>query len=123
MRSVNRATLVGNVGQDPEVRTTSSGTKVANVSLATQPSWGDNPQPEWHRLVFWDKIAEVVEKYVSKGDRLYVEGRIQPRSYEKDGVTHYAVDIRVNELVMLGSGSGERNRTTAPTPSDDDLPF
>lgn len=111
-RGVNKVILVGNVGQDPEVRSTSSGTKVANVSLATTRQWSgqdgeQQEQTEWHRLVFWDRAAEIIEEYVSKGDKLYVEGQIQYRQWEDDeGRTRYSTDIRVREFVMLGSPRG-----------------
>ncbi len=107
-RSLNKALLIGNLGADPEVRTTTGGTRVAGFSLATSRSWTDRegqPQErtEWHRIVAWDKLAEIAEQFLHKGDRVYVEGEIQHRSYEdKDGVTRYVTEIRVRELVMLG---------------------
>jgi len=127
-RGVNKITLIGHVGRDPEVRSTASGTRVANTSLAT-PRY-NSEEADWHRLNFWGKLADVVEQYVKKGDRLYVEGRVQYGSYEKDGVTIPTVDIHVNELVMLG-GTGDRAERAAPKkdtrpltqPEDDGLPF
>lgn len=117
-RGLNKVMLIGNVGQDPEVRSTGSGTRVANVSLATTRTWNDRngqqqEQTEWHRLVFWDKAAEIIEEYVSKGDKLYVEGRIEYRQWEDDeGRTRYSTDIRVRNFLMLGGpragqGSGQ----------------
>lgn len=118
-KSLNRAQLIGNVGKEPEVRKTGTGTKVAEFSIATGRQWtGQDGQKkektEWHRCVAWDKLAAIVESYVGKGDRLYVEGEIQYRSYEKDGDTRYVTEIVVQNLVMLG-GNGEREeRPTTP---------
>ncbi len=141
-RSVNKAIILGNVGGDPEVRSTSGGTRVATLSVATSQKWKDRQgneqeRTEWHRVVLWDKLADVAEKYVSKGDRIYVEGEIQYRSYEdKDGVTKYTTEIRARELVMLGGGekretarAGSKQKESsygdfsAGFPEDDDLPF
>ncbi len=137
MRSVNRIALLGNVGQVPEVRTTASGQKIAKVSLATSERWsGKSGQPEertdWHRLVCWGPLADVVERHVSKGDRLYIEGSIRYSTSEKDGVTTYWTEINVRELVMLGGASGRSDPQGRPEPvdapagigdPDDDLPF
>ena len=107
-RSLNKALLIGNLGADPEVRTTAGGTRVAGFSVATSRSWTDaqgQPQErtEWHRIVAWDKLADIAEQHLHKGDRVYVEGEIQHRSYEDtEGVTRYVTEIRVRELVMLG---------------------
>jgi single-strand DNA-binding protein len=108
-RSLNKVMLIGNVGNDPEVRVIPSGTKVAKVSLATNRSWTDRSgqqqeKTEWHRLNFWDKLADIVEQYVHKGDRLYIEGRIEYSQTEDQGNVRYFTDIRVTEMVMLGSG-------------------
>ncbi|HEX2076771.1 MAG TPA: single-stranded DNA-binding protein, partial [Longimicrobium sp.] len=92
-RSLNKAILIGNLGQDPEIRTTGSGSRVAQFSLATTRTWNDQSgqkqeKTEWHRIVVWGKLVDIVERYVKKGDRLYVEGEIQYRQYEdKEGVT------------------------------------
>ena len=107
-RSVNKVTLIGHVGQDPEMRTTSAGTALANLSLATNHRWKDSSgeqqeRTDWHRLTCWNKLAEIVEEFVSKGDQLYVEGRVQYGYYDRDdGVSIPTVDIHVSELVMLG---------------------
>ncbi len=147
-RSLNKALLIGNLGADPEVRTTTGGTRVAGFSLATSRSWTDRegqPQErtEWHRIVAWDKLADIAEQFLHKGDRVYVEGEIQHRSYEdKEGVTRYVTEIRVRELVMLGGREvpapelvQETKRGRAPREparavrrgggyeEDDDLPF
>ncbi len=110
MRSLNKIMLIGNVGAEPEVKTTSNGTKLAKLSLATNRKWRDSSgtsheKTEWHRLTFFGKLVEIVEEFVSKGDRLYVEGRIEYSQTEHEGVTRYWTDIVVNEMVMLGDGS------------------
>lgn len=108
-RSVNKVTLIGNVGNDPEIRSTSSGSRVAKVSLATNRQFQDRSgqtqdRTEWHRLTFFGRLAEIVEQYVKKGDQLYVEGRIEYSQTQDDqGHTRYWTDIVVNEMVMLGS--------------------
>jgi single-strand DNA-binding protein len=108
-RSVNKVILVGNVGRDPELQTTSAGTKVAHVSLATSrrvPRDGAmEERTDWHRITLWDRLAEIAEEYVRKGDRIYVEGRMEYGSFEKNGVTIPTAEVQVRELVMLG-GSG-----------------
>jgi len=106
-RSVNKVILVGNIGRDPDVQTTSGGTKVAHVSLATSrrvPRNGSfEDRTEWHRLTLWDRLAQVAEDYVRKGDRVYVEGRMEYDSFEKNGVTIPTAQINVREIVMLGA--------------------
>lgn len=112
-RSLNKAMLIGNVGADPEVRTTAGGARVATFSLATSRRWTgrtgqDQEKTEWHRVVAWDRLAEVVERFVRKGERLYVEGRIEYRSWEDGaGQTRYSTEIIAQELLLLGSaGAG-----------------
>lgn len=144
-RGVNKACLLGNVGNDPDVRATSSGARLARISLATNRSFKDRAgetrdDVQWHNLVVWGKLVDVVEKWVKKGDRLYVEGRIEYSQSEKDGQVRYYTNIVVSELLMLGSSSGqarsgERYRDEEEdervpvssgshrTPPDDDLPF
>jgi single-strand DNA-binding protein len=116
-RSINKLILVGHVGRDPEVQTTTNGHKVAHFSLATSRRIprdnGFEERTEWHRLTVWDRLAELAEEYVRKGDRLYVEGRIQYDSYERDGVTIPTSDVVVRELVMLGSAAGRNLAGTA----------
>ena len=106
-RSINKVILVGNVGRDPDVQTTASGTKVAHLSLATSRrvprDSGFEDRTEWHRLTLWDGLAQVAEEYIRKGDRLYIEGRIEYDSFEKNGVTVPTAEVHVRELVMLGS--------------------
>lgn len=104
-RSVNKVTLVGNAGSDPDVRETGTGTRVAHLSLATNRTFRRNGdvqrRTDWHRLTFWGRAADTVERYVRKGARLYVEGRIEYGSFERDGVTIPTVDVVVSEFVML----------------------
>ena len=150
-RSLNKIMLIGNVGDDPDVRTTSSGTPVAKMSLATSRQWtnkdgSEQEKTEWHRLTVWGKLADVVERYVKKGDRLYVEGRIEYSESESDGQKKYWTDVNVLEMVMLGGqgggaggeggdfaggrggrtgegGSGGSSPEPPLTEPDDDLPF
>jgi single-strand DNA-binding protein len=117
-RSVNKVMLIGNLGNDPEIRTTASGSKVATFSLATSRSWntasGDKQEKtEWHRCVAWNGkgtgmgLADVVEKYCRKGERVYVEGSIEYSQWkDKEGQTRYTTEIRVRELMLLGAGRG-----------------
>ena len=115
-RSLNKVMLLGNLGADPEVRSTTGGNRVATFSLATSRSWnspsGDRQEKtEWHRCVVWtttgSQLADIVEKYVKKGDKIYVEGRIEYRQWQdKDGQTRYSTEINVRELIMLGGRGG-----------------
>ena len=115
-RSLNKVTLIGNLGNDPEVRSTTGGNRVATFSLATSRTWNDQSgskqeKTEWHRCVVWNtkgsQLADIVEKYVKKGDKLYVEGRIEYRQWQdKDGQTRYSTEINVREMIMLGGGKG-----------------
>jgi single-strand DNA-binding protein len=117
-RSLNKASLIGNLGSDPEVRTTTGGSKVATFSLATSRSWtsasGEKQEKtEWHRCVVWNTkgsgLADVVEKYCKKGDKLYVEGRIEYRQWQdKENQTRYTTEINVREMLMLGGAPGGR---------------
>lgn len=111
-RSLNKAILIGNLGQDPEIRTIPSGARVAQFSVATTRRWNgrdgqQQEKTEWHRIVVWEKLVDIVEKWVKKGDRIYVEGEIEYRQYEdKDGVTKYMTEIRAREILLLGSREG-----------------
>jgi single-strand DNA-binding protein len=128
-RSINKAILIGNLGADPEVRTTGSGTKVAEFSLATSRRWNDRSgqqqeKTEWHKIIGWSALADIAEQYLKKGDKVYVEGEIQYRSYEdKDGNTRYVTEINAREMIMLGGregggsgggGGGFQNRSKQP---------
>ena len=128
---MNKAILIGNVGKEPEIRKTQSGISVANFSLATSKKVKGEEKTEWHRIVAWDKLAEIVEKYVHKGDKLMIEGEIETRDYEKDGQKVYTTEIRAGNMEMLG-GKPEGNRSTVNNQKvdianlndiDDDLPF
>ncbi len=111
-RSLNKVTLIGNVGSDPEVRSTAGGSRVAKLSIATNRSWNDGSgqrqeKTEWHRLTFFGRLADIVEQYVKKGDRLYAEGRLEySQTQDEQGNTRYWTDIVVQEMIMLG-GQGE----------------
>jgi len=144
-RGVNKVILVGNVGNEPECRTMPNGNSVANISVATSESWKDKntseqqERTEWHRVVFFNRLAEIVEQYVKKGSKLYIEGRLQTRSWEQDGIKRYTTEIVANEMQMLDSrgstnqeGFGDQ-ATATQTPQqaapanfdnfDDDIPF
>jgi single-strand DNA-binding protein len=133
-RSVNKVTLLGNVGKDPEMRSTAGGTTVANFTLATsdrqkdqQGNWQD--RTEWHNLVAFTRTAEIVRDYVKKGSKLYIEGKIQTRSWDdkESGQKRYRTEILVNELVLLsgrdeGSGAAASSRSSSSTASFDQRP-
>lgn len=105
---INKVILLGNVGQDPEVRTLETGVKVARLRLATterifnRQANETTEHTEWHTITLWRGLAEVVDKYVRKGSQIYVEGRIRGREWEKDGVKHYAIDIVADDMKLLG---------------------
>lgn len=112
-RGVNKAILVGNLGRDPEIRYSPSGAAVANVNIATTDSWKDKntgeqqERTEWHRVVFFGRLAEVVGEYLKKGSQVYVEGRIQTRKWQdKEGNDRYTTEIVANEMQMLGGRGG-----------------
>jgi single-strand DNA-binding protein len=111
-RGVNKVILVGNVGQDPETKYMPNGGAVTNLTLATSETWKDKntgeqqEKTEWHRITFYQKLAEIVAQYVKKGSKLYVEGRLQTRSWEQDGVKRYATEIIANEMQMLDTRQG-----------------
>lgn len=144
MSSVNKVILVGNVGRDPEIRATNSGERIANLSLATSESWRDKSsgekreKTEWHRVViFNDRLTDVVEKYVTKGSKLYVEGSLQTRKWtDSGGAERYSTEIVLTkfrgEIVLLGDkrDGGERDEPRAdpgrrqpPRDLDDEIPF
>jgi single-strand DNA-binding protein len=135
-RSLNKVMLIGNLGADPEVRSTNNGSRVATLSLATSRQWttqgGEKQEKtEWHRCVVWNRrqtgLADVVEKYLKKGDRVYVEGRIEYRTWQdREGQTRYTTEINVSDLVMLSGrgdggggaeGGGGRRATSSAAPS------
>ncbi len=152
-RGVNKVILVGNLGRDPEVRYTAQGSAVANVTLATSETWRDKQtgeqqeKTEWHRVVFFGRLAEIVGEYLGKGRQIYVEGRLQTRKWQdQSGQDRYTTEIVANEMQMLGGrGSGDgggpaarsgpaeqpppqqqsesRQVPDAPADFDDDIPF
>ena len=112
-RGVNKVILVGNLGKDPEVRYSPNGQAVANVTIATSESWKDKTtgekqeRTEWHRIVFFGRLAEIAGEYLKKGAQIYIEGRLQTRKWQdKDGHDRYTTEIVANEMQMLGSRSG-----------------
>ncbi len=111
-RGVNKVILIGNLGQDPELRYTGSGTAVCNFSLATTETYKDRDgnmveNTEWHRIVAWARLAEICGEYLSKGRQVYIEGQLQTRSWEdKDGNTRYTTEIKAREMQMLGGRDG-----------------
>ncbi|HEX5803875.1 MAG TPA: single-stranded DNA-binding protein [Azospira sp.] len=155
MASVNKVILIGNLGRDPEVRYATSGSAICNVTIATSRQWKDKTsgekqeETEWHRVVFYDRLAEIAGEYLKKGRPVYVEGRLKTRKWtDKDGVEKYTTEIVADQMQLLGSregmGDGESrggaaparsapaSRPAAPAPQksstgfddmDDDIPF
>jgi single-strand DNA-binding protein len=143
MGSVNRVILVGNLGKDAELRYTPGGAPVASVSLATTENWTDKTsgqrqeKTEWHRIVIWGKTAESLHSYLTKGKQIYVEGRLQTRSWDdRDGNKRYTTEVRADRVVLLGGGPrtapaadrgdlppDEPQRETPELGGDDDIPF
>jgi len=145
--SVNKAILLGNLGVDPEIRTTSGGQNVANFRIATNRTFTDKSgqrqeQTEWHNIVVWGRLAEIAEQYLKKGDSVYIEGRIQTRSWEdQNGQQRWTTEIVAQEMTMLGGagggqggGGGGGRRSGRPAPEEetgpdtvsegeDDVPF
>lgn len=122
-RGVNKVILVGNLGNDPDIRYTPGGSAVANISLATTDSWKDKntgelqEKTEWHRIVFFNRLAEIVGEYLRKGSQVYVEGRLQTRKWQdKSGQDRYTTEIVANEMQMLGSRSGSGMPDNRPAP-------
>lgn len=125
MASVNKAIILGNVGKDPEVRYMPNGEAVANFSIATTENWKDKSgvkqeKTEWHNVIAYRKLAEIIGEYVKKGSSLYIEGRIQTRKWEKDGVTRYSTEIIADQMQMLGSKDASTSKVQSQdTPSND----
>jgi single-strand DNA-binding protein len=113
MAGINKAIIVGNLGKDPEVRYTQGGTAVCNFTVATSEVWTDKDsgekqeQTEWHRIVVWRKLAEICGEYLKKGRQVYVEGKLQTRSWKQDGITRYTTEIKADEVQFLG-GNGSK---------------
>ncbi|HVA55571.1 MAG TPA: single-stranded DNA-binding protein, partial [Gammaproteobacteria bacterium] len=114
-RGVNKVILVGNLGADPETRYMPSGSAVTNIRIATSESWKDKEsgeqkeRTEWHRITFYNRLAEVAGEYLKKGAQVYIEGRLRTRTYEKEGQTHYSTEIIADNMQMLGSRAGAGN--------------
>ena len=122
MASVNKVILVGNLGRDPETRYSAEGAAITNVSVATTDSWKDKATgekkelTEWHRVVFFDRLAEIAGEYLKKGSQVYVEGRLQTRKWtDKEGVERYTTEIRAERMQMLGSRQGMGGGAPAPS--------
>ena len=131
-RGVNKVILIGNLGKDPEIRYTQSGTAVANFTIATTESWGGKDgqekqeKTEWHNIVAWARLAEICNQYLSKGRQVYIEGRIQTRKWEdRDGNTRYTTEIVAQNMQMLGGRGDSVAVPGGPDAgvSDDDIPF
>jgi len=134
---INKVILVGNVGADPDIRSTAAGNAVTNISIATSESWEKDGEQqertEWHKVVFFGKLAGIVGEYVSKGSKLYIEGKLQTNEWEKDGVKRYSTEIVANEMQMLDKkekkSNQETNQKNQEEPQnfqnfpDDDIPF
>jgi single-strand DNA-binding protein len=134
MAGVNKVILVGNLGADPEMRYTAGGTAVCKFRIATTEKFKDRQgnvqeRTDWHRITAWGKLAEICGQYLAKGKQVYIEGRLEYGSYEKDGVKHYTTDIIANTMQMLGLVG---NRVQEPEPPfgpppggvpEDDIPF
>lgn len=143
MAGINKAILIGRLGSDPEVRYTPSGVAVANFNIATSEEWKDKDsgekkeRTEWHRIVAWSKLGEICGEYLAKGRQVYIEGRIQTRSWEdRDGNKRYTTEIVATDVQFLGgrdAGAGTRAASGASGsdfqgspiqgPEDDDIPF
>jgi single-strand DNA-binding protein len=152
MASLNKAMIIGNLGRDPEIRYTQDGKAVTSFSIATTDKWRDKAtgenreKTEWHRVVAFDRLGEICGEYLSKGKQVYIEGRLQTRSWEKDGVTRYTTEIIATAMQMLGSRSasgdfqsggaqssgsrpgndygGDQSSINSPSSGpDDDIPF
>ena len=125
--SLNKVTLIGNLGKDPEVRHLESGASVANFSMATTETYKNRngekvSQTEWHNIVLWRGLAEISEKYLKKGDKIYIEGRIRTRSWQdKDDNTRYSTEIVGDNMIMLGGNNNEKTYSSTNTSSTQEL--
>lgn len=137
-RGINKVILIGNLGADPEARYTASRKPVTNIRLATKDSWRDRQdgeakeRTEWHRIVFFGRLAEVAGEFLMKGSQIYIEGRLQTRKWQDDnGIERYTTEVVANEMQMLGgvqknTASGATSASAAqegPEADDDDIPF
>jgi len=134
MRSLNMVQLIGRLGKNPEVRYTSSGSAVANFSMATNENWTGkdgqkNERTEWHNIVAWGKLGEICGEYLTKGKQVYIEGRLTTRSWEdRDGNKRYTTEVRADNMIMLGGPGSDNNMKenfskSEPSSIEDDIPF
>lgn len=134
MRGVNKVILIGNLGRDPEVRYTKSGTSVATLNVATSESWTDQngqkqERTEWHRVVAWSKLADIAKEYLTKGNQVYIEGKLQTRSWDdRDGNKRYTTEVKADQMVMLGGRRGDPSEkdgysSSPPGPEESPEPF
>lgn len=141
-RGVNKVIIVGNLGKDPEVKYLPSGDTLCNFSVATCETWKDKVSgeqkelTEWHRVTAYGKLAQIMGEYLRKGSKVYVEGGLRTRSYQKEGQTHYVTEIRANEMQMLDGNKSDgespkrepkekpaQNQSSFDSGFDDDIPF
>ena len=148
-KGVNKAIVIGNLGKDPETRYMPNGGAVTNVTVATSENWKDKDgqrqeRTEWHKVVFFNKLAEIAGEYLKKGSKVYIEGALRTRSYDKDGQKHYTTEIVANEMQMIDGKGGAQSHDDAgfdqeqaartppgqqapagggPGDFDDDIPF
>ena len=132
---VNRVILIGNLGADPDIRSTAGGNAVANLSIATSESWKDKQtgerveNTEWHRVVMFNRLAEIAGEYLRKGSKAYIEGRLQTRKWQdREGSDRYTTEIVANSMQMLDSKGGQSSGSSdrpqaAPVNFEDDVPF
>ena len=140
---INKVILVGNLGQDPEVKFTAGGAAVTTLSIATSDSWKDKDsgmdkeRTEWHRVVLWRRLAEIAGEYLKKGSKVYIEGQLQTRKWEQEGQTRYTTEIIARDIQFLDSrgsanasnqeGTGKSEEPASDVPDsgidDDDIPF
>lgn len=143
MKGINKVILIGSLGKDPEVKYMPNGNAVANISVATSETWKDKntgeqqERTEWHRVIFFRRLAEIVGEYLKKGSKIYIEGKLQTRKWQdKEGKDHYTTEIIANEMQMLDSRANPTNKIadsgqrefgedagSAVPDFDDDLPF
>ena len=127
MSGYQQVIVIGNVGKDPDIRSTPSGLMICNLSIATSEKRKDEEVTEWHRCVLFGKTAEIAEKYVRKGKQVAITGRLQTRKWEKDGIDRYSTEILVDKLTLLGSKSDAQQAPQQQAPQqdsfDEDIPF
>lgn len=137
-KSLNKVLLIGNLGKDAEIKYTPQGTPVAKITVATNERFKDKDgewkdRTEWHNVVLWKRLAEIAGEYLKKGSKVYIEGRLETRSWQKDDVSRYTTSIVGSELIVLGSRETQKSETKSAAPaepnihgvaiSDEDIPF